>query len=137
MKLQPLPLVNDDTAAFWEGGADGRLHIHRCQSCQVWFHPPTPICPACLSLDVAPESPSGRATVKTFTINAQPWAPGMEVPYVVGVVSLDDCPGVQLTTRFVDVDPASITIGQAVEVVFEQVDEIHLPLFRPVDGGTR
>jgi uncharacterized protein len=132
MSLQPLPSVNDDTAAFWEGGVDGRLHIHRCQVCRVWFHPPSPVCPECLSMDVAPESPSGRATVAAYSINVQPWVPGMVVPYVVGVVTLDDAPGVQLTTRFVDVDPASVAVGQPMEVVFEQVDDVYLPLFRPL-----
>lgn len=132
MSLQPLPSVNDDTAAFWEGGVDGHLHIHRCQACRVWFHPPAPVCPDCLSMDVAPESPSGRATVAAFSINVQPWAPGMVVPYVVGVVTLDDAQGVQLTTRFVDVDPAAMAVGQSMEVVFEQVDDVYLPLFRPV-----
>lgn len=132
MSLQPLPLVNDDTASFWEGGVDGRLHIHRCRACRTWFHPPAPVCPECLSLDVGPEPPSGRATVEAYSINVQPWAPGMVVPYVVGVVSLDDAPGVQLTTRFVDIDPSAMAVGLAMEVVFEHVEDVYLPLFRPV-----
>lgn len=136
MSLRPLPAVTDDTAAFWEGGVDGRLHIHRCRQCRTWFHPPSPVCPDCLSKDVGAESPSGRATVMAFSINMQPWAPGMVVPYVVGVVSLDDAPGVQLTTRFVDIDPADIAVGQSMEVVFEQVDDVYLPLFRPASDSS-
>lgn len=132
MSLQPLPEVTDDTAAFWEGGVDGHLHIHRCRACRVWFHPPAPVCPECLSLDVGAEVVSGLGTVKGFSINVQPWAPDMEVPFVVGVVSLDDAPGVQLTTRFVDVDPAQVSIGMAVQVRFQQVEDIYLPLFAPV-----
>ena len=140
MSLQPLPSVTDDTAAFWEGGADGALRIHRCQACRTWFHPPSPVCPDCLSFDVGPEQVSGRATIEGFSINTQPWAPDMVVPYVVGIVSIDDAPGVQLTTRFVGVEPADVAVGQAVEVTFEQADDVWLPLFRPVvdvaDVGT-
>jgi uncharacterized OB-fold protein len=128
-----MPDVTDDTAAFWEGGADGVLRIHRCRACRVWFHPPAPVCPGCLSTDVGPEPTSGRATVQGFSINVQPWAPDMEVPYVVGVVSIDDAPGVQLTTRFVDVEPAAMHVGMPVEVTYLRADDVYLPLFRPTE----
>jgi hypothetical protein len=131
MTLQPLPDVTDDTAPFWTGGADGALNIHRCRACSTWFHPPTPVCPDCLSTDVGAEAASGRATVQGYSVNVQPWAPGMKVPYVVAVVSLDDAPPVQLTTRLVDVEPDDVSVGLAVEVTFEQVEDVYLPLFRP------
>ncbi len=67
----------------------------------------------------------------------QPWAPDMEVPYVVGVVSIDDAPGVQLTTRIVDVEPGAVAVDMPVEVTFLQVDDIALPLFRPVSKVAR
>jgi uncharacterized OB-fold protein len=133
MTFQPLPEVTGDTAAFWGGGGTGVLEIHRCQRCRTWFHPPAPVCPSCLSTDVAPEPTSGRATVQGYSVNVQPWAPDMEVPYVVAVVSVDDAPGVQLTTRVVDTPPESVTIGMPVAVVFERVaDDVYLPLFRPL-----
>ena len=132
MSFQPLPDVTDDSAAFWQGGVDGVLRIHLCRQCSTWFHPPTPVCPECLSMDVGPEATSGRATVQGFSVNMQPWAPDMEVPYVVAVVSVTDAPGVQLTTRLVDVSPDAVTVGMLVEVTFQHVDDIYLPLFRPV-----
>ncbi len=131
MSFQPLPAVTDDTAAFWEGGADGALRIHRCRVCRNWFHPPAPVCPQCLSLDVGPDEASGHATVAGFSINVQPWSPDMQVPYVVAVVALDDAPGVQLTTRLVDVAPDEVSVGMAVQVRFVQADDIWLPLFGP------
>jgi len=137
MTFQPQPEVTDDTAAFWEGGADGVLNIHRCHACHTWFHPPTPVCPACLSLDVGPEATAGRATVKGFSVNVQPWVPDMEVPYVVAVVAIDDAPGVQITTRLVDVDPATVAIGLPVEVTFLHVEDVYLPLFRPVGADPK
>jgi uncharacterized OB-fold protein len=140
MSLQPLPEVTADTAPFWQSGADGVLRIHRCAACRTWFHPPAPVCPACLSTDVAAEPTSGRATVLGCSVNHQPWAPGMDVPYAVGVVAVDDAPGVHLTTRFVGADPAAVEVGMQVEVTFAAADDVWLPLFRPVrtdgvDGG--
>jgi uncharacterized protein len=135
MSLQPLPAVNADNEGFWTSGADGVLRIARCTDCRTWFHPPTPVCPACLSTRVGMEPTSGRGTVRSCTVNVQPWSPDMQVPFVVGIVSIDDAPGVQLTTRFVDVAPDAVRHGMAVEVVFENVDDVYLPLFRPADGG--
>jgi uncharacterized protein len=136
MALQPIPSVNEDTAAFWEGGATSQLMIHRCRTCRAWFHPPAPVCAECLSLDVGPEAASGKATVVAYSVNYQPWAPDMVVPYVVGYVLLDDAAPVQLTTRFVDVAPEDMAVGMPVEVVFEQHEDVYLQLFRPVATGT-
>jgi uncharacterized OB-fold protein len=132
MTFQPLPEVDDDNRDFWTGGAHGELRIHRCAPCRTWFHPPTPVCPQCLSTEVGAEVASGRAHVRGFSINVQPWAPDMVVPYVVAVVALDDAPGVQLTTRLIDVQPQDVTTDLAVEVSFLEVDDIYLPLFRPL-----
>ncbi|MDO8389493.1 MAG: OB-fold domain-containing protein [Actinomycetota bacterium] len=132
MTFQPLPTVTDDTAPFWEGGAVGELRINRCRDCRTWFHPPAPVCPACISINVGPEVASGRATVAAYTINVQPWAPDMEVPYVLAYVELDDDPSVRLTTRLVDCAPDQVAVGMPVEVTFQAAADIWLPLFRPV-----
>jgi uncharacterized protein len=136
VSLQPIPVITGDTSAFWEGGAEGKLNIYRCESCRTWFHPPAPVCPECLSLGVGPEVASGQATVKGFSVNVQPWVPNMVVPYAVAVVALNDAAPVQLTTRLVDVRPEDVTIGMAVEVVFEQAEDVWLPLFRPSQSTT-
>ena len=54
---RPRPFLDADNAAFWGGGADGALMVHRCRSCRTWFQPPAPVCRACQSLDVGPERP--------------------------------------------------------------------------------
>jgi hypothetical protein len=42
---------------------------------------------------------------------------------------------VRLTTNLVDVEPEDIRDGMPVEVVFEENDDVFLPLFRPAVGG--
>jgi uncharacterized OB-fold protein len=59
----------------------------------------------------------------------------MEVPYVVAIVAIDDAPGVQITTRLVDVDPGAVQVGMPVEVSFMAVADVVLPLFRPVTAA--
>lgn len=127
-----LPEPSWESQSFWQGGATGSLMIHRCRSCGRFFHPPAPSCFRCRSLDVSPEPVSGRATVVAVSVNVHQWLPGFDPPYAVAIVELDDEPGVRLTTNVVGCDPWSVTIGMPVEVVFEEWDDVWIPLFRPV-----
>lgn len=84
-----------------------------------------------MSRAVTPQPVSGEGTVYSYTVNRQQWMPDMEVPYVLAVVELAEDPGLRLTTRLTGVDPSDVRIGLPVRVVFEQVEEIWLPLFTP------
>ena len=128
-----LPRLDADNRAFWTGGAKGELLIHQCQECETFIHPPRPVCRNCLSENVAPKAVSGRGVIDTYTVNYQPWARDMEVPFVIARVALDDAPGVILTTNIVGCAPEDVDIGDAVRVVFEECDEgIFVPLFEKV-----
>jgi len=129
----PLPELGFDNKAFWTGGATGELRITRCQACGLWLHPPRPVCRRCRSRAVEPESVSGLGTVWTYTVNHQPWVPDIAVPYVLVIVELDEQPGLRLTTRLVETDPGSVRVGLRVEVTFDAVDDVWLPLFRPLE----
>ena len=130
-----LPEVTDRTRHFWTGGAHGELRVLRCQDCGTYIHPPTPICPNDHSKNVAPEALSGRATVLTYTINHQRWMPGLDLPYVVAIVSLDEDSSVRLTTNIVGCDPGDVHSGMQVQVVFEHhpdaTGDVWIPLFTP------
>jgi uncharacterized protein len=129
-----VPRLDQENEFFWTSGADGQLRFLRCKDCRRFIHPPSPICPDCLSRDVAPEVVSGRGTVASFTVNYQQWFPGAE-HYVIAWVSIEEQPDVRLTTNLVDVDEEEVEIGMPVQVTFEQIsDDIYLPLFTPAGG---
>src|SRR5207249_3654223 len=52
-------------------------------------------------------------------------------PYVVAQVAIEEDPRVRLTTNIVECDPAELALGMRVEVLFEQHEDVWLPLFRP------
>lgn len=124
-----LPLLNPENTAFWTGGADGRLRIAHCDACDTLFHPPTPICPACGSLEVGHEAVSGRARVVSFTVNHQAWTPELAVPYVVAIVEIVEQAGVRFVTNIVDCPVERVRIGMPVRVTFEAVEDVWIPLF--------
>lgn len=128
---RPLPPVTDETEFFWSSGADGTLRFQECTQCSALIHPPQPVCRYCRSRKLGVRAVSGRATLSSFTVNHRFSLPGLEAPYVVAQVAIAEDPRVRLTTNIVDCDPDDLQIGQAVEVTFEQHDDIYLPLFRP------
>ena len=130
----PLPELDQDNTFFWTSGADGRLRFLQCGNCQNYVHPPRARCAICRGENLSPQAVSGRGTVLTFTINHQPWFPGMEVPFVVAIVELDEQPGLRLTTNIIECPPEEVYIGQSVRVVFEQKEDVWLPLFEPEEG---
>ncbi len=124
-----LPLLNPENTAFWTGGAAGHLRIAHCESCGILFHPPTPVCPACASLEIAHKPVSGRAHVVSFTVNHQAWTPELTVPFVIAIVELVEQAGVRLLTNIIGVPAERVRIGMPVRVTFEPVEDVWIPLF--------
>ena len=133
-----LPQVGPENEHYWQGGAENELRFLRCSDCRYYVHPPSPLCPECLSRDLAPEAVSGRAVVHTFTVNHQPWIPGFDPPYVVAIVELPEQLGLRLTTNIVNCEIDEVAIGMPVQVTFEDLgDDVWLPLFEPSGSGGR
>jgi uncharacterized OB-fold protein len=126
-----LPQLDDENRFYWTSGVDGVLRMLRCQDCSFWVHPPQPVCPKCHAKHLAPTPLSGQGTLFSYTINAKSWGPGLEVPYVIGIVMLDEQPGLQLTTNIRGVAPEDVRIGMPVSVTFEQDEDVWLPMFEP------
>ena len=126
------PRLDRDNRAFWTGGAEGKLHITRCGDCGNYTHPPRELCRHCQSENVAPHAVAGTGIIDTYTINHQAWAKDMEVPFVIARFTLDDAPGVYLTTNIVGSPVDAVDIDDRVQVVFEEQDGIWFPLFEKV-----
>ncbi|MDG2002335.1 MAG: OB-fold domain-containing protein [Novosphingobium sp.] len=132
MPARKLPLLTPETEAFWTGGKNGELLIQRCGTCGLYQHPPLPICSACRTETVASAAVSGKGKVKTFTINHQPWMPGLDEPFVFAAVELDEQAELYIFSNILAA-PEAVTSGMRVKVSFEHLDDVWLPMFTP-DG---
>jgi uncharacterized OB-fold protein len=132
---KPLPIPDEDSLVFWEACRRKRLLIQQCVACQRYRFPPSPLCPACLSSRLAWREDTGLGEIETFCVYysalAGPaWQP--ELPYVVAVIRLWHS-GVQMLSQLRCDDPSVISIGLAVQVIFEPASaQITLPKFVPV-----
>jgi uncharacterized OB-fold protein len=131
MPRNHLPALTAENAFFWRSGERGVLRFMRCQACGHYIHPPLPICAVCKSREVRDEAVSGRGTVLTYTINHQVWEAGLEAPYVIAIVEMDEQSGLRLTSNIVNCDIQAVAIGMRVQVLFERCVDVWLPLFEP------
>lgn len=127
----PRPLVDLDTAGFWEGVKRHELVFQRCKQCGTWLHPPRPMCPKCHSLEKEWAPVSGKGAVYSWVTYLEPPHPGFKAPYSVVLVELEE--GMRLISNMVDAKPEEIYIGMPVEVAFDDLaEDLTLPKFRKV-----
>lgn len=140
-----LPDVEDPTAAeFWAGTARGELLVQACGACGAWRMPPRPMCPKCRSIEVHWDRTSGRGRVWSFIVPHPPLLPAFAelAPYNAIVVELEEDPSIRYAGNLVasadgpinEIDPATIRIGEPVQVVFSAVEDVMLPRWVRVDG---
>lgn len=133
--MRSLPELTSENTAFWTGGERGELMIAFCNACGHAIHTPQLVCPKCLSRTVAPRAVAGTGTVYSFTVNYQPWLPDMKVPFAIAVVDVDGAPGVRVTAEVETDDPEGVAIGQRMQVAFRHMEDIWLPVWRPMEAG--
>lgn len=135
-RRRPRPSMNDDTAFFWKGLAEGRLLVLRCARCGLLRHPPEPMCPSCNAMDWQQVECSGRGTIYSYVVAHHPPVPPFEYPNPIALVELEE--GVRMVANLKGIAADAVEIGMPVEAVFEPVaddDDLVVPLFQP--AGTR
>jgi hypothetical protein len=128
--------MNDDTAFFWKGLAEGRLLVLRCAGCGVLRHPPEPMCPGCNGMEWQPVECSGRGHIYSYVVAHHPPVPPFVYPNPIALVALEE--GVRVVANLKDIAPDEVEIGMPVEAVFEPVapdDDLVVPLFRRAGGA--
>jgi uncharacterized OB-fold protein len=126
-----VPALTSNTADFWSGGAQGELRIQRCQACGYWAHPPTDICSRCLSRDLAAEPTSGKGSLFSFAVSHQAAGPDVPIPYTIALVELPEQSGLRVLSNLVNCAPEDARVDMPVRVLFEQHDDVFVPLFEP------
>jgi uncharacterized OB-fold protein len=128
----PSPLADAITLPWWQAAAEHRLVVQRCTACGHTRLPPSPVCPECRSADAEWQQVSGRGEVYTYTIVHRPIAAGQPLPTVIAVIALEGAGGVRMISNLVGANPAEISIGMPVTLVWEDMSaDLAIPRFRP------
>jgi uncharacterized OB-fold protein len=119
----PIPVPDLDSEAYWEGVQEHELRLLHCQSCGHWIHYPVMACARCHSFDVLPETIAGTGTLYTFSISHRVFIAGVEPPYAIALVDIDEEPGVRLLSNLVNCYEEEIAIGMRLRPVFKDIDK--------------
>ena len=79
LRLAPVPVIDPDSAAYWESLRQGTLAICRCTECRRWMHPPLERCRYCGGAS-AVEPVSGVGSVYSFIVVRRAMVPGFPPP---------------------------------------------------------
>jgi uncharacterized OB-fold protein len=132
---RPRPLPDDASAPYWAAAREHRLMFPFCTTCRRWFHPANLLCPNGHQTSEYREL-SGRGTLYTFTTVRDTSTKGMDPPYVVGLVTLDEQDDLCLVTNLVGMGEQQPVVGMALEVTYEEIaPDCTLPQFRPLEGA--
>ena len=128
----PIPIVNADSAPYWEGAREGKLLLQRCEACQALRFFPRYLCTECGSEKTRWIEASGRGTVHSFTIVHRAAFPEFQArtPYAIALIDLAEGP--RMMTNVVGEDALNVEIGDAVDVTFEDrgIDGAKIPQFQ-------
>ncbi|HEY7355798.1 MAG TPA: Zn-ribbon domain-containing OB-fold protein [Ktedonobacterales bacterium] len=126
----PAPVPDGDSKVFWEGVAQGKLLIQRCDACQRFIFYPRSICPHCFADTPSWVEAQGTGTIYSYTVVHRAFGPfAGQTPFVVAIVELTE--GVRMMTRITGSEPGAVRVGASVRVVFTQADEgVTLPYFQ-------
>ena len=131
----PTPAPQPESSFYWEKCKVNELWLRHCIDCQQAYFYPRDICPHCFSKNTDWIQSSGRGTLYSFAIVHRAPSPAFReaVPYVVGLVDLEE--RVRIPTNIVEVneDPSDLYCGMQLEVAFRRLNQdISLPVFRPL-----
>ncbi len=119
------PDTNPEMKPYWEGLAEGKFQVRRCNACGKTHWYPRALCPFCFSDRTEFVPASGRGTIYSLSVMQR-----AEVPYAIAYVTLEEGP--TMMTNIVDCDFASLKIGQAVKVVLKPTNGgPPVPMFTP------
>jgi uncharacterized OB-fold protein len=127
---RPDPVIERDTAFYWEAAKRGELVSRTCDACGNMVHPPVPMCPQCHGLAWSEKKLSGNGVVTGWMKSHYPPTPMFDYPVLIITVKLDE--GLEFVSNLVDAADIEVQPGLPVEVTFAPTrGGWAVPVFRP------
>ena len=129
----PNVLIDQDNIEHYRGLAAGKFMINRCAACGHWIYPHRPLCPRCLSWDVAATEVSGKGRVFMVTLIQQERDPNdrRNEPLAAVAVELVEQKGLRYLATIANCPSHEITIDMPVRLTWIEQDGHKVPAFEP------
>lgn len=129
--------IDRDNIAHYHALMAGRLVINQCGDCGHWIYPHRPLCPQCLSWNVAPQEVSGRGTLYMNAVIYQSRDPDNPVvePVPVAAVELAEQKGLRYLSRIVNCPHEALVHDMPLNLTWIEIDGRIWPAFEPAAAG--
>lgn len=124
--------AHPDFAPYWAGCVEERLLVPVCEDGHA-FWPPRPTCSRCYRPTARWVETRGRGSLYSWTVvhRTRNREFAAAVPYVVGMITLADLPGIRMVGH-VEADRSLLVEGLELDVVFSETRHgVRLPRWRP------
>lgn len=103
---------------FYKFVSERKLRAAKCKKCGTMLLPPRPMCTKCFSSDMEWVELKNKGRLLTYTvIHVSPKQFELLIPYVVGIVKLED--GLKLPGMIQGVEREKISVGMDLKVDFD------------------
>ena len=125
----PVPSADGLDVEYWKATRQERLVMQRCGSCKRYQWGPEWICHHCLSDDVRFEEISKVGVIYSWERVWHPVHPALndQGPYLIALVEFPQYDNARMLGNLVGDPLQEVTIGWAVEAVFEHHDDVDHP----------
>ncbi len=128
----PAPMPDGLDAPFWEATRQHKLVVQRCHTCGTFQFGPEWICHKCRANEMGWVQCSGRGKIYAFE---RVWHPVHKAlrdkgPYLIALVELPDAGKVRMVGNLLGDPQQDVKIGDDVEVVWEDHQDVTLVQWR-------
>lgn len=125
----PVPSEPRLEQPYWDAARDEKILLQRCNACSTWQWGPEWICHHCLSDDMGWAEAPPRGRIYSWERVWHPVHPALReaTPYLAVLVELPDAGHVRVVGNLLGDPRQEVTIGAAVEAVFEHHREADTP----------
>ena len=127
----PTPSSGPDglSQPYWDGTREKKLRIQKCNGCGSWQWGPEWICHRCHSFDLGWQEISGKGRIYSYQRPHHPVHTALtgHGPYIAVLVELPEYGNIRMVGNLLGDPLQTVTIGAAVEAVFEPHDNAKPP----------
>ena len=127
---KPEPIIDNDSAIYWQSAKNNKLMIQRVKNSNEYFLYSRQLTKNINDNDTEWIEVIGKGKIYSYTEVSAPAGPAFkeETPYIVASIELDE--GARIISNIIKTDIKNITIGKRVKVVFEkQSENLTIPMF--------
>lgn len=127
----PTPSSGPDglSQPYWDGTREKKLRIQKCNGCGSWQWGPEWICHRCHAFDLSWREIQGKGRIYSYQRPHHPVHTALNGhgPYIAVLVELPDYGNIRMVGNLLGDPLQTVTIGAAVEAVFEPHDNAKPP----------